>query len=342
VKPPFERLFATEDCLPNPTTVAYPALQMGSAPRDGTAPARDASLNEVVALQQRAKRSNEVLKEWVFDRSSVVLYRNLLFEDSAEMREVEHDVLIFSANGCPSDGRIYFDGPQGLAGGRVGLLRFLPGRRPYREYWQTGCELNLCCWLLENSPPSGNEKASSDQEAILSIADPMLMNLMTNLNREVQSQDGFSSGIVEGICLQLTGIFERFRATRSVTRPMGNRFSADMDIVLESVDGGRRTPPLHEQACKLGLSPRHFARLFEKRTGMNYASFVGMKKEKLAKDMLLNSSWSIKAIGFEIGFADVASFSRAFRKWTGCSPSVYRARGGLTDQMHAMAAGSKL
>jgi len=298
---------------------------MGSAPRDDKALTRVAALNEVVALQQRAKRSNEVLKEWVFDRSSVVLYRNMFFEDAAEMREVEHDALIFSANGCPSDGQIYFDGPHGLAGGRVGLLRFLPGRRPYREHWQTGCELNLCCWLLENSPPSGNEQATSDQEAILSIADPMLMNLMTNLSREVQCQDGFSSCIVEGICLQLTGIFERFRATRSVTRPMGNRFSADMDLVLESVDGGRRTPSLHKQACKLGLSPRHFARLFEKKTGMNYASFVGMKKEKLAKDMLLNSSWPIKAIGFELGFGDVASFSRAFRNWTGCSPSVYRA-----------------
>jgi len=302
---------------------------MGTAARGDETPARTADLDEVVTLQQPAKRSNEILKEWVFDRSSVVLYRNVFFEDAAEMREVEHDALIFSANGCPSAGQIYFDGPHGSAGGRVGLLRFLPGRRPYRWHWQAGCELNVICYLLENSAPPGNDQASGDQEAILSIADPILLNLMTNLSREVQCQDEFSSGIVEGICLQLSGIFERFRATRSVTGPLVNRVSADMELVFKSVDGGRQTPSLHKLACEFGLSPRHFARLFEKTIGMNYASFVGMKKEKLAKDMLLNSSLPIKAIGFELGFDDAASFSRAFRKWTGCSPSLYRARDSL-------------
>jgi len=279
-----------------------------------------------VALQQSAKRSNEILGQWVFERSSVVLYRNVFFENATEMREVEHDALIFSANGCPSAGHIYFDGPHGLAGGRVGLLRFLPRRRPYRWHWQAGCETNICCYFLENSPPFGNEKAGNDKEAILSIADPILLNLMTNLSREVQCNDDFSSGIVEGICLQLSGIFKRFRSTRSITRPLGNRFSADMDLVFRSVDGRRKTPQLHELACKFGFSPRHFARLFEKFAGMNYVSFVGLKKAELAKDMLLNSSWSIKAIGFELGFDDAASFSRAFRKWVGCSPSAYRAQ----------------
>ena len=279
-----------------------------------------------MALQHSAKRSSEILKQWIFERSSVVLYWNVFFENAAEMREVEHDALIFSANGCPSDGHIYFDGPHGLAGGRVGLLRFLPRRRPYRWHWQAGRELNICCYLLENSAPFSNEKVGSDKEAILSIADPILLNLMTNLSREVQYHDELSSGIVEGICLQLSGIFERFRSTGSVTGPLTNRFSTDMDLVFKSVDGRRKTPPLHELACELGFSPRHFARLFEKFAGMNYASFVGLKKSELAKDMLLNSSWPIKAIGFELGFDDAASFSRAFRKWVGCSPSVYRAQ----------------
>jgi AraC-like DNA-binding protein len=277
-------------------------------------------------LQQSAKRTNEVLKRWVFERSSVVLYRNVFFENSTEMNEVEHDELILSVNGCPSAGHIYFDGPHGSAGGRVGLLSFLPRRLPYRWHWQVGCELSLCCKFLENSPPLSNEQVENDKEAILSISDPILMNLMTNLSREVQRHDIFSSGILEGICLQLSSTFERFRWTRSASEPLRNRFSADMDLVFKTVDGRRSTPPLHELACKLGFSPRHFARLFEKFSGMNYASFVGLKRAELAKDMLSNSSRPIKAIGFELGFDDAASFSRAFRKWAGCSPSVYRAR----------------
>jgi len=242
------------------------------------------------------------------------------------MTAVEHDELMFSVNGCPSDGHIYSEGPHGLSGGRLGLLSFVPRRRPFLWQWQAGCELNLCCKFLEGPAPFNGIKVGSDEDVILSIADPILLNLMTHLRREVEFQDVFSPGVLEGICLQLSSIFERFRANRSVSTRLINRSSVDMDLIFRSVDGRRNSPSLHELASKLGFSPRHFARLFEKFAGMNYASFVGLKKAELAKDLILNSSSPIKAIAFELGFDNAASFSRAFRKWVGCSPKIFRVR----------------
>ena len=281
---------------------------------------------EGVTLQKFAGGTSEVLKRWVFERSSVVLYRNVFFEPATEMIAVEHDELMFSVNGCPSDGHIYSEGPHGLSGGRLGLLSFVPRRRPFLWKWQAGCELNLCCKFLEGPAPFNGIKVGSDKDVILSIPDPMLLNLMTHLRREVEFQDIFSSGVLEGICLQISSIFERFSAKRSASTGLINRISAYMDLICRTVDGRRNSPSLHELASKLGVSPRHFARLFEKFAGMNYSSFVGLKKAELAKDMVLNSSSPIKAIAFELGFDDAASFSRAFHKWVGCSPTIFRAR----------------
>ncbi len=40
---------------------------------------------------------------------------------------------------------------------------------------------------------------------------------------------------------------------------------------------------------------------------------------------LSESGWSITEIAFSLGFADMSSFSRAFRRWTGSSPTAYAA-----------------
>ncbi|WP_425583043.1 helix-turn-helix domain-containing protein [Zhongshania borealis] len=39
---------------------------------------------------------------------------------------------------------------------------------------------------------------------------------------------------------------------------------------------------------------------------------------------LQNQSMTINAIAVRLGFSDPANFRRAFRKWTGCSPSEFR------------------
>ena len=44
----------------------------------------------------------------------------------------------------------------------------------------------------------------------------------------------------------------------------------------------------------------------------------------LAIYLLINSQQSAAAISRELGYRDPAIFTRAFRRWTGVSPSQYR------------------
>jgi AraC-like DNA-binding protein len=47
---------------------------------------------------------------------------------------------------------------------------------------------------------------------------------------------------------------------------------------------------------------------------------------ELVEAQLWNPSLSIKEIALGVGFADVASFSKAFRRWTGQAPTRFRER----------------
>jgi AraC family transcriptional regulator len=43
-----------------------------------------------------------------------------------------------------------------------------------------------------------------------------------------------------------------------------------------------------------------------------------------AKTLLANPSQSVTEVAFELGFSEMSSFSAAFRKATGTTPSKYR------------------
>jgi AraC-type DNA-binding domain-containing proteins len=47
-------------------------------------------------------------------------------------------------------------------------------------------------------------------------------------------------------------------------------------------------------------------------------------REKLANSHIKNSQMSLTEIAYLLGFADQANFTRAYKRWTGYSPSSHR------------------
>ena len=76
-------------------------------------------------------------------------------------------------------------------------------------------------------------------------------------------------------------------------------------------------------ASQLGMSLRSLQRHL-RRQGSSYRKLVAKVKCEIACDRLSNSTEPVKAIGEALGFSDSSNFSRAFRRWQGCSPSRYR------------------
>ncbi len=79
-------------------------------------------------------------------------------------------------------------------------------------------------------------------------------------------------------------------------------------------------PSVAELAGLCGVSPRHFARL----CGGRAAGLINDVQIMRAKDMLGDNRLPMKVIGGQLGFTRPGSFSSAFRRAVGCTPSQYR------------------
>ncbi|HEX8644644.1 MAG TPA: helix-turn-helix domain-containing protein [Allosphingosinicella sp.] len=87
--------------------------------------------------------------------------------------------------------------------------------------------------------------------------------------------------------------------------------------------------PLDALATVAGLSPHHFHRRFRAAFGESPAAYVRrLRLERAAWRLQLHSD-SVLAIALDCGFADHETFSRAFRRRWGLSPSDYRRLGRL-------------
>jgi AraC-like DNA-binding protein len=83
-------------------------------------------------------------------------------------------------------------------------------------------------------------------------------------------------------------------------------------------------------AKNLGLSDRGFRRRLEERN-TSFRALVADVRKTRADELLKSSRVTVGEVAFLLGFAGVDSFSRAFKRWSGASPSEFRARAGTGD-----------
>jgi AraC family transcriptional regulator len=74
----------------------------------------------------------------------------------------------------------------------------------------------------------------------------------------------------------------------------------------------------------VGLSLYHFARAFTQSFGVPPHRYHMARRMDRARDLLQMPALSVTQIGIQIGFRETSSFTRAFRRFTGLTPTEYR------------------
>ena len=82
-------------------------------------------------------------------------------------------------------------------------------------------------------------------------------------------------------------------------------------------------PEMSAVAYSTELRPRTFQRRLAEE-GFTYSDLVTVVRCEVAKEMLMDPSRSQLDISLSVGYSDAANFSRAFRQWTGVTPSEFR------------------
>ena len=73
------------------------------------------------------------------------------------------------------------------------------------------------------------------------------------------------------------------------------------------------------------ITQRHFASQIQNKSGKTPLQWIALFVISEAKQMLDNPHKSIKEVAMDLNFSDMSAFGRYFRRYTGISPSDYRA-----------------
>lgn len=102
----------------------------------------------------------------------------------------------------------------------------------------------------------------------------------------------------------------------------GNKFVQDVELLIQdALPTG--IPSIHHIADLTAMSNRTLTRRLSD-AGVTYRDLIKKKQETIAMDMLRNTDQSIGEIAFLTGFSEQSAFNRAFKKWTGLTPSEFR------------------
>ncbi len=84
---------------------------------------------------------------------------------------------------------------------------------------------------------------------------------------------------------------------------------------------------LTDLARLVGLSPWHFCRAFKQSTGLPPHRWLIRNRIEKSRELLDNHRLTTTDVALASGFGGSSQFARAFRHWTGISPTEYRRRG---------------
>ena len=113
-------------------------------------------------------------------------------------------------------------------------------------------------------------------------------------------------------------IMKEYRDMVSTTSPVQRAISFIHEHLGQSLS-------LQQVAKHVHMNPNYFSEMFKKETGQNYIEFVTQAKLRKAMHLLRETPAKISEIANEIGYEDIKYFNRLFKKWTGQTPSEYRA-----------------
>ncbi|GAA5050291.1 helix-turn-helix domain-containing protein [Nocardia callitridis] len=86
-----------------------------------------------------------------------------------------------------------------------------------------------------------------------------------------------------------------------------------------------RLPDQVTVAAGLFVSPRTLSRWLNQE-GTSYRALLDEVRQVMSEELLTHTGMTTEQVAARLGYAEAASFIRAFRRWKGCPPQEFRAR----------------
>jgi AraC family transcriptional regulator len=157
--------------------------------------------------------------------------------------------------------------------------------------------------------------------------DQAVWDTALKLKAEVGNSDPTSRQYAEALSLVLMHELIRLeRTTSTAARPLRGGLPVwRQKRVLEFIEEHlAEEVSLAALAQLADLSLYHFARAFTQSFGVPPHRYHMARRMDRARSLLQTPALSVTEIGIQIGFRETSSFTRAFRRFTGLTPTEYR------------------
>lgn len=157
------------------------------------------------------------------------------------------------------------------------------------------------------------------------VADAGLGVLMTQLVLEYTSASAGRALILRGLAAALLGRSSRLGSDAADTGDLAvSHLMGRFDTLLDQ--RFREHWRVSDYARALSITPTHLSRVARRATGLPASQCIDARVTREARRQLAFTSLSVSSIGYSLGFADPALFSRVFSRVAGLSPSAFRRR----------------
>jgi len=209
---------------------------------------------------------------------------------------------------------------------------FVPAGYEYRESFDPRALPEIALFYLDADctaidPQSGQTMAPLVPR--LHFADPVLWETMSKLCATVEESGNEDRPYLAAIGAVLAHELRRLgRGIRAADAPARGGLAAwQQRVALEYIEENVADEiSLAQLSEMVRLSPHHFCRAFRQSIGQPPGRYHGHRRIARAKALLGSSMQSVTEIGLSLGYSETSSFTAAFRRATGITPTAFRRR----------------
>lgn len=299
----------------------------GPSIRRSLAPVDSKTSNSLVAISpvQHVRRR---VAEWS-DLAAEIVQATSSERTEYHYRGPRHLLVLF-------DQLVRRDGATSLEGLRTSSLRdltrkliFVPAGCEFSHWHEARSGGRVVLFYFDpDAIPLARSDGAGDQtsEPRLFFEDAALLSTAEKLASLLESPHCGSRDYVEALARVLAHELVRMQQGQSRTKQIvrGGLASWQQRVVTTYIEEHLAEPiSLATLAELAGLSAYHFCRAFKQSFGLPPHRYHTAKRIEHAKTLLAKHVFSVTDIGMRVGFAETSSFTAAFRKATGVTPSTY-------------------
>lgn len=154
-----------------------------------------------------------------------------------------------------------------------------------------------------------------------------IYNLLIGIQSEYTKKKSGYEMYIKGYIYQLIAILVRDGVLGSFEIPIKKKDLLRLNPVIEHIDKNYSQNLAMENIAKMvNMSYYHFSRYFKKVVGKTFKEYIDYVRISEAEKLLIKGGSSISEVAYEVGYSNISSFNRVFKRVRGYTPSVIKAK----------------